>query len=798
MPFSAGTRLDGRYEILRLLGTGGMGEVYQAMDTRLGREVAIKVLPQHLAEDSEALARFEWEARILAALSHPNLRALYDLGRGEGIHFAIMELLEGETLRRRLDSGLIPMEEALKVAGLLADGLAAAHAKGVVHRDFKPENIFFTTDGQVKILDFGLARLAPGEGPDHLQSGRLMDTQPGLVMGTVGYMAPEQVRGRELDARCDLFAFGCVLFEMLENRRPFMADTIPEVLASILRDPAPPAPGPPELKRFVARCLEKDPLNRIGSAREAAQSIREIRSLFSASGAVTHRTSPLPRMDSSSEVPTQALSTRASAASSLALRRKKGLLERLTGWWPFKSGKVRAIAVLPFENSARDPEMEYLAEGLVEGLIERLSLVPGLRVAPWSAVLPLRGGGHDLRDVGEHLGVQAVLTGRVAHRGDELSVSAELLDVRTLSHLWGEHYQRAFSALMEVQRELCTRVAARLRMRVSGEVRERIVAAPSEDSEAFDLYLKGRHAWRSRSADGLQRAVASFQAALDRDPGFAPAYAGLADAYSLLSFLVGVIAPDDAMPQARAAAKRALELRPDLAEAHASMALILESYEWDWAGAAREHLRALELEPDNPNLQHRYGLHLLYRGRFAEAASRFQAARKLDPLSPLIQVAKGLPSHFARRPEEAVPVFRHAVTLTPNFLIGHLMLGLASLERSKLEEAIASFEKGLAIAETPDGLAMLGHALARAGRGEEARAVLERLDELAASRYVNDYGRALIHLGLGDREQALDGLERAVEARCELLVYLGIDPRLDPLRAEPRFHGMLARVGLTD
>src|SRR5690348_14729965 len=275
MPFSAGTRLDGRYEILRLLGTGGMGEVYQAMDTRLGREVAIKVLPPHLAEDSEALARFEWEARILAALSHPNLRALYDLGRDGSTHFAIMELLEGETLRRRMDSGPIPAGEALEVAALLADGLAAAHAKGVVHRDFKPENIFFTTDGQVKILDFGLARLAPGEGPDHLQSGKLEDTQPGLVMGTVGYMAPEQVRGRELDARCDLFAFGCVLFEMLENRRPFVADTIPEVLASILRDPAPPAPGPRELKRFVARCLEKDPLNRIGSAREAAQALRE-------------------------------------------------------------------------------------------------------------------------------------------------------------------------------------------------------------------------------------------------------------------------------------------------------------------------------------------------------------------------------------------------------------------------------------------------------------------------------------------------------------------------------------------
>ncbi|HTL97189.1 MAG TPA: protein kinase, partial [Holophagaceae bacterium] len=591
MPFASGTRLDGRYEIIRLLGAGGMGEVYQARDLRLGREVAIKALPQHMAEDSEALARFEWEAKLIAALSHPNLRALYDLGHGEGVHFAVMELLEGETLRRRLDEGAFQALEAIRVAGLLAEGLAAAHSKGIVHRDFKPENIFFTTDGQVKILDFGLARLAPGQGPGHLQSDQIFDTQPGLVLGTVGYMAPEQVRGLELDARCDLFAFGCVLFEMLAGERPFTGEKVADVLASILRDPPPPSPGPPELRRFVVRCLEKDPLNRMGSAREAAQNLREIRSLLSSESVAARMTSALNKVQGpSDDIPTQALSSRA-ATPSLALRRKRGLWERFAAWWPLHSRKVEALAVLPFENTSRDPEMEYLAEGLVEGLIERLSMVPGLRVSPWSAVRPFRDGAHDLRDLGQHLGVQAVLTGRVSRRGEELAVSAELLDVRTLSHLWGEHYQRAFSALMEVQRELCTRIADRLRMRVSGELKERIVAAPSEDSEAFDLYLKGRHAWRSRSADGLQKAVSAFQAALDRDPNFALAYAGLADAYTLLSFLVGVIAPQDAMPQARAAAKRALELKPDLAEAHASMAMILESYEWDWESAEREHAR---------------------------------------------------------------------------------------------------------------------------------------------------------------------------------------------------------------
>lgn len=796
MPFAPGARLDGRYEILKLLGTGGMGEVYQARDTRLGRDVAIKVLPRHLSEDAEALGRFEWEARVLASLSHPNLRALHDMGQAEDLHFAIMELLEGETLRRRMEAGPLPPKEALQVASLLAEGLAAAHAKGIIHRDLKPENIFFTTDGQVKILDFGLARLTPDASTLRIESRQGLDTQPGLVLGTVGYMAPEQIKGLALDGRCDLFALGCVLFEMLEGRRPFLGETVGEMLASILRDPPPPPRGPLELRRLVARCLEKDPLNRIASAREALLAIREAAARLSGELLTSQLSAGAPAGPAHAQVdlPTQALPARSEAR--LPPLRRRSFLERLRAAWPFRSRRVQALAVLPFENAGRDPEMDYLAEGLVEGLIDRLSWVPGLRVAPWSAVRPFRDGALDLRDLGEHLGVQAVLTGRLSMRGDELSVSAELLDVRTLSHLWGDHYDRQASALMEVQRELCARIADQLRIQVTGEVKARLEAAPSEDSEAFNLYLKGRHAWRARSAEGLQRAVGLFQSALERDPGFAHAYAGLADAYTLLSFLVGVLAPADAMPLARAAADQALKLRPDLAEAHGSRALILETFDWDWEGAEAAHRRAVTLDPGNPNLHHRYGMHLLYRGRFAEAGDRFREAGRLDALSPLLQVAKGLPAHFGRRPAEAAAAFRHAATLAPQFLIAHVMLGLAFVQGRQADPAIAAFQRALDLAETPDTLAMLGHALAQAGRGEEARAVLGRLEELATSRYVNAYGPALIHLALGDREAALAGLERAAEARCELLVYLGIDPRLDPLRQEPRFQALAARVGL--
>ena len=770
-----------------------MGEVYQAMDLRLGREVAIKVLPEHLASDADALERFELEAKILAALSHPNIRSLHDMGHGEGFHFAIMELLEGETLRRRMEGGPMDLPEILRVAELLADGLAAAHTKGIIHRDLKPENVFFTTDGQVKILDYGLARLTP-EGPSHLHSGRELDTLPGFVMGTAGYMAPEQVRGQVLDARCDIFAFGCVLFEMLMNRRPFIGDSVPEVLASLLKDPLPRVSAPPELRRLVESCLEKDRLRRMVSAREAAAAIRSLRALYPATGSVSPMTSPLQKMDPN--LPTQALPSLNQGPRSSGRISWWGFWGRVAAFWPFRSETIHAIAVLPFENSSGDAETEYLADGMTEGLIERLALVPGLRVAPWSAVSRQRGRDIDLQALGRRLRVRVVLTGRVAHRGGLLAVSAELLEVRTLSHLWGEHYQRPSSGLMEVQSELCARIAERLRLRVSGEVRERIEAVPTEDPEAFRLYLKGRHAWRMRSAEALQRAVEAFQESLERDPEFALAYAGLADSYTLLSFLVGVVAPMDTMSQACAAVQRALELRPDLAEAHASMAMIHESFEWEWAEAERAHLRALELGPDNPNLHHRYGLHLLYRGRFDEAEARFKAAQKMDPLSPLIQVAQGLVAYFRREPHDAIQAFRQTVAFTPQFLIGHLMLGLALTQAGQTEEALLSFEKARAIEETPDGLAMMGHTLALAGRRDEALAVLERLKSLASTRYVNSYGPALIHLALGDREAALQGLERSTEAHCELMVYLGIDPRLDPLRGEPRFQALLQAVGL--
>ncbi|MBL0210492.1 MAG: protein kinase [Holophagaceae bacterium] len=808
MRLDSGRLLDGRYSIVCPLGSGGMGEVYQAKDQRLGRDVAIKVLPEHLAQAPDALARFEWEARVLAALSHPNIRAIHDLSKDGELNFAVMEYLEGDTLRQRLEGQRLALDEVLGVATEIAEGLAAAHAKGVIHRDLKPENIFFAAGGPVKILDFGLARMEERLAAGRQLPVRPLETQPGLVMGTASYMAPEQVRGEVLDARCDVFAFGCLLHEMITGNRVFNGGTIAEIVASVLKDePAslsyPGSEIPPEVATLVEGCLEKDLWRRLQGMKEVAASLRAIRAGHTASGSHSgFHSGGLPSGGSGGNraedltrgIPSQpqqrVLTGEAAPGAGFGRRWWRGL-SRL---WPFRSRAIRSLAVLPFINTSGDPGAEYLGDGIAETLIERLSRLPELRIASWSAVSRFKQADLDLPAVGRELQVRALLTGRVNHRGRELTVSAELVDSRDRSHLWGESYSRNFSDLLGLQQEISTRIAEKLRAKLSGEIQAQLAKAPTEDPEAFQLYLKGRHAWRKRTADALQKAVEHFQEAIDRDPNYALAYAGLADAYALLSFLVGVMAPLDALPRAKAAAERALDLDPGLADAYASMGMILESFEWDWTGAERCHRRALQLAPLNPNLHHRLGMHLLYRSRFDEAQDCFSKAQGLDPLAPLFHVGQGLPRYFQRNGEEAVREFKRATVLAPSFLIAHLMLGLALVQQGAFDEAILSFESANAIAQTPDGLAMLGHAHGRTGHRDEALDLLVRLKQMAATRYVSAYGLAVLHLGLGDRERALAHLELAVQQRCELLVYVGIDPRLDELRGDERFQGIQRRV----
>ena len=794
MPLEPGLCLDSRYEIACLLGTGGMGEVYRARDLKLGRDVALKVLPQLLAMQEDSLARFKWEARVLALLTHPNIRAIHDLVEAEGVHFAVMEYLEGDTLRHRMARGALPQAEALAVAADIAEGLAAAHAKGIIHRDLKPENVFFTTAGQVKILDFGLARRDAMEAGPIDDSEALLQTQPGLVMGTASYMAPEQIRGQVLDARCDLFAFGCLLFEMLTGKRPFGGSTVGDIIAAVLKDPpAVPSPGPASgwpkgLSDLLWRCLSKDRETRIQSAVEIEGVLRSLRGLPPRKGKADSTGARRLLKDET---------TRAIALAPEPAEEPQpsgGLLARLGRLWPFQRREIDSLAVLPFENLDQDPGSEYLAEGLPEGLIERLSQLGGLRVAAWSAASRLSKA--DPVTIGARLGVRAVLLGKVHHRDGQVVVSAELVDTRSGGHLWGGTFQRPESGLVELQQELGRRIAETLKGRVSSGAQAVLAARPTADPEALRLVMRGRHAWRSRTEEGLRQAVAHFQAALAHDEHFALAYAGLAEAYALLCFLVGVMPPADALPKAEAAAHRALQLDPQLAEAHTSLAMVLESFRWDWSAAEAAHRRAIALEQGNPNLHHRLGMHLVYRGRFKEARAAYSEALRLDPLSPLFQVGMALPSFFEGDAAGAAKAFAQVTVLAPAFPIAQVMLGLAREQNGEAEEALLAFRAAHALSKSPDSLAMEAHTRALLGDAEGAQALLVELAALSKRRYVSPYMVAVAHHALGDTRRALDLLEAAEAARCELMVYAGIDPRLGKLREEERFRALLERIGL--
>ncbi|MBI3697620.1 MAG: protein kinase [Acidobacteria bacterium] len=551
MPLPAGMRL-GPYEILAPIGAGGMGEVYRARDSRLGREVAIKVLPEHLAQDPQALARFEREAKAVAALSHHNILAIHDVGREQGVSYAVTELLEGDTLRSGLDRGPLPWRKAVEIGVAVAEGLSAAHAKGIIHRDLKPGNIFLTSDGRVKVLDFGLARFNP---PSAAQSEPVAQTatEAGTVMGTPGYMSPEQVRGVPVGPGSDIFSLGCVLYEMVSGRRAFSGKTPVETLSAVLKDhPAELASSgkqiPLELDRLISHCLEKNPEERFQSARDLAF---DMKSILGGSG-VASPPAPGKALDS--------------------------------------------IAVLPFANASREPDAEYLSDGITESIINSLAQIAQLRVMPRSTVFRYKGQEVDPQAVGRELNARMVLTGRVILRGETLVVGMELVDVAQGSQLWGERYNRKLADIFAVEEEIARKISESLRMRLSGEEKKRLAKRFTENTEAYQLYLKGRHYWVKRTPDSMKKGIEYFQQAIEKDPGYALAYAGVADCYSILS-TYGAVSPREGWAKAKAAAAAAVALDPELAEGHTSLAFIRGFADWDWVAAEEECRRAIELNP---------------------------------------------------------------------------------------------------------------------------------------------------------------------------------------------------------
>jgi len=573
----------------------------------------------------------------VAALAHPNILSIYDYASSEGRAFTVTELLEGETLRRRLEEGPLPWDKAVTIAMSVAEGLASAHAKGIIHRDLKPANLFLTADGRVKILDFGLARLIPPVPSAETETGsfHLAQTDTGTVMGTVGYMSPEQVRGQPADARSDIFSLGCVLYEMLAGIRPFLGDTAPEIQAAILRDVPPPLRihvknVPLEFEHLVRRCLEKDPLERFQSARDLSFALRA----RTGGGTVGKSEAPLGEVKRPSP-----------------RRRKKA---------------IDSLAVLPFVNVASDPQLDYLCDGITESIIHTLSHLPKLRIMARSTVFRYKGRTVDAQTVGMELGVRAVLTGNISANADGLGLSVELVDVGDGSLLWAEQYRRRQSDVLDVQQTLAREIAERLRLKLTGKDKELLRKRFTEDSEAYQLYLKGRYYWNKRTVEAFSEAITFFQEATVKDPGLALAHTGLADTYNNLGSY-GIVTPREAFPRAKAAAFKALELDDALAEAHVSLAFALFMFDWDWNAAGREFERALALNPGYANAHHWYAWYLLAIGRIDEALDEMSAAEKLDVLSLPINTNIGFIFYFARRFDEAIDQFRKALDMDPTF-----------------------------------------------------------------------------------------------------------------------------------
>jgi serine/threonine protein kinase/tetratricopeptide (TPR) repeat protein len=778
------------YRILRKLGGGGMGVVYEAEDTKLGRHVALKFLPEELSQDVQALERFQREARAASALNHPNICTLYEIDEAAGQHFIAMELLEGQTLQQRIAGRPLDTETLFELAMQIASALEAAHGKGIVHRDIKPANIFVTILGQAKVLDFGLAKLAPAvpEASNELtMSAERSLTTPGQALGTVAYMSPEQVEGNELDARTDLFSFGAVLYEMATGRQAFSGSTSGIIFHSILeKNPAPVSRVNPELpaklEEIVGKALEKDREVRYQHAGDMRADLKRLKRNTTSGTTAVNVVAPT----------TWWRKKLAGIAIAVVLMLALGVAGARYGWMS-RGQAISSVAVLPFTGSSSDPGTEFLQEGISEGITDALSQMPNLKVMASSSVFRYKGKDIDPRQAGRDLKVDAVLTGRMVQSGDTLAVNAELVNVADGSQVWGERYSKKLADIPTLQQEIVSDISSKLRLRLSGEEKQRLARRPTENAEAYQFYVQGRHEMDKFTDAGWKKAAGYFQQAVDKDASYAAAYAGLAEAYGFLG-AESDIPSKEAYQKANAAANRAIAIDDGLAEGHASLGFV----DWttlEFAAAQRELHRALQLNPNLAIAHLYYSRYLGSLGKFSEAEKELDRAQELDPLSLQVIFDAGRLFYFRRQHDQAIAKFQKVLEIDPNNATAHLGMSEAHFAKGEYAAAVEEGSQYLIASGYPAIAAEVKQAYVKSGyRGALQHRISKQSDPGNLELYY-PWQVALDYARLGDKDKALLWLEKCYAERAGL-VFLQVEPALENLHSDPRFSDLVRRMGL--